>query len=103
MWMPQVDELDTKLRLVRPEAVAVLGDTAYAWTNRGVVTVDETGVRQVISAGKIDTELFSMQGSILSDSTYHGCRVLTSERHHLVLVTVPPSTVVLTTSVLMPY
>lgn len=81
--------LDPTLCLVRPEACAVLDDTAYCWTNRGVCAVDETGVRQIVSAGKIDTELFQAQGAILGDSTYHGCRILTSPRHQLVLLTVP--------------
>lgn len=81
--------LDPKLRLVRPEACAVLDDIAYAWTNRGVVKVDETGVRSIISAGKIDTELFQAQGAILADDAYHGCRILTSQRHQLVLLTLP--------------
>lgn len=81
--------LDPTLRLVRPEACAVLDDTVYAWTNRGVVTADESGVRQVISAGKIDTELFTAQSAVLGDDEYHGCRILTSQRHGLVLLTLP--------------
>ena len=81
--------LDPSLRLVRPEACAVLDDIAYCWTNRGVCSVDETGVRMVISAGKIETELFSAQGSILGEDGYHGCRILTSQRHQLVLLTLP--------------
>lgn len=85
-------QIDPELRLVRPEAVSVLGNIAYAWTERGVVAIDESGVRAVISAGKIDTELFTPQGAILANSQYHGCRVLVSKRHHLVLVTMPNTT-----------
>ncbi len=84
-----IDQIDTELRLVRPEACAVLEDTVYAWTNRGVVQCDESGVRRSLSAGKIDTVLFQAQGVILGDDSYHGCRILVSARHRLVFLTVP--------------
>ncbi len=84
-----VDCCDQELRLVRPEAAEALGGVCFAWTNRGVMAITAFGEPRSISAGKIDAALFSTQGAVLANSQYHGCRVLVSQRHQLVLLTMP--------------
>ncbi len=39
-----VDEVDLEKRLLAPESVAKMNNTAFAWTNRGVVAIREGGV-----------------------------------------------------------
>lgn len=53
-----VDEFDRTLRLVNPRALVEADDAVYAFTNRGVVRVTESGT-EYISRGLIDGQLFT--------------------------------------------
>jgi hypothetical protein len=45
----RVDPIDTTVWLVHPECVTVLENVCYAWTNRGVIAVNEGGIGDVVS------------------------------------------------------
>lgn len=55
----RVDPFDPTLRLLMPDAVCVLDDVVYAWTNRGVVAVTSAGV--VPLSGPIQAQLDNQQ------------------------------------------
>lgn len=87
-----VDLVDPTIRLIRPEAVDVMDDSAFAFTDRGFCEINESGVMEIHSAGKIDLNLFPSQTRLLGDATRHGCQVTCFRRWHLVLLTTPPDT-----------
>ena len=69
-----VDEMSatpgSPLRLLAPQCVCVLGQAAYAWTDRGVVEVTAGGVSRVIS-GPIANVLREYQLLLPRDSSDH--------------------------------
>jgi hypothetical protein len=86
--------VDPNLRLVRPEAVSTMDGVAFAWTTRGVVAVNEGGVRETISAGKVDTILRPFQEQLADDNTTTGAFVTCWQEQRLVIVAVPNSAAV---------
>ena len=84
-----VDLLDATLRLVRSECVDTMEGIAYAFTNRGLVAVSESGVRNTPSDNKVGGQLEGTIRAINDDPTQRGCRVLCWERRNLVLVFLP--------------
>lgn len=54
----RVDPVDSTLSISGPQAVAVLRDTVYAYTNRGLVAIDDNGVDDTLSQGLINDLLF---------------------------------------------
>lgn len=54
-WL--VDQLDPRLTLAARDAVDVMGDVVYAYTNRGLVRIHSGGVVEELSEGVIGDEL----------------------------------------------
>lgn len=50
----RIDPVDSTLSLSGPQALCVLRDTVYAYTNRGLVSVDSSGQVVTLSAGRLD-------------------------------------------------
>jgi hypothetical protein len=74
-------------RLVRGDAVSVLDDRAYAWTDRGVLEMGDRGVLEDITAGRIRDELVALKDEYdASDSSQAGAWVVRWPRMSLVLV-----------------
>lgn len=84
----RVDLLDPTLRPLRAECVDVIGGTAVAWTQHGVVLVDEGGVRN-ISEGLIGEDLEAGAARVLDIPLTTGAWVSAWNREGLVLVGVP--------------
>jgi len=82
-----LDLLDTTLRLIRPECVAVANGIAYAWCDRGFFAITDGDTRS-ISAGRLDVELARVARSMLEDGG-HGAFVRAWRRRNLVLFGVP--------------
>lgn len=85
----RVDVVDPSLRILRGECVDTLDGVAYAWTNRGVVAVSETGGIRSISGGLIDSQLIAKARPVLEDSETRGAFVVCSRARRLVLVGMP--------------
>lgn len=84
----RVDPIDSTIRLVRPETVAVVNGTAYAWVTRGFFAVSEGGA-QSLSANAIDVELRDASRFVLNQPTSHGAFVVPWRGRNLVLLCVP--------------
>ncbi|HVK87951.1 MAG TPA: hypothetical protein VM513_27715 [Kofleriaceae bacterium] len=85
----RVDLLDPVLRPLRAECVDVLGESAVAWTQHGVVLVDEGGVRN-ISEGLIGVELEAVQQWAMTyGATLYSPFVAANNNDGYVLVGVP--------------
>lgn len=84
-----VDLLDASLRLVRAECVDVLDGDAYAFTNRGVVQVNESGVVRDVGDGKVQRDIEDAMHLCIDDPSKRGARVVCWERMGLVLVSLP--------------
>lgn len=65
----RIDPVDSTLSISGPQAVCVLRDTVYAYTNRGFVSIDSTGAVREISSGRIGDLL---PGPPWSAPTYTG-------------------------------
>lgn len=83
-----VEQVDTTLRLVRPETVCVVNGIAYAWCDRGFFVVTEGGA-QSISANAIDVELRTAAAFVMNQPLSHGAFVIGWHRRNLVLLGVP--------------
>lgn len=83
-----VEQIDTTLRLIRAETVAVMNGTAYAWCDRGFFAVDESGAES-LSANLLDTELRTFASLCVGNPLTHGAFVTTWRRRSLVLLGVP--------------
>lgn len=86
-----VERLETDLRLMRPECVAVCGGVAYVWADRGFFAVDGGGARS-LSAGALDVELRSAAQIVDAGATSHGAWVVAWPERQLVLFGVPGTT-----------
>jgi hypothetical protein len=64
-WL--VQDVDRSLRLVAPQAVCVLGGVCYAWTNRGMMAVTESGAQML--SGPINNRLAPLQRLLALDDT----------------------------------
>lgn len=62
------DLVDSTLVLAAPGAISVLRDTAYAYTSRGLVAINDTGIKE-LSAGRIDDLLPGQQFAATSTIT----------------------------------
>lgn len=83
-----VECIETDLRLLRPEAVAVCAGVAYAWCDRGFFAVDGGGARS-LSTGAIDVELRTAAQLVDAGATSHGAWVAAWPERQLVLFGVP--------------
>ena len=86
-----VEALDSTLRLVRPEAVSVLRNKAYAWCVGGFYEITDTGSRS-LTAGRLDVELRGL-AAYAASAGIHATFVVTSLQRNLVLLGVPLSPV----------
>jgi hypothetical protein len=80
--------LDTQLRLLRPECVAVVNDVAFCWAEGGFFAIDGASVRS-ISAGALDVELRAAAQLVMDGDTCHGAWVAGWPERQLVLFGVP--------------
>ncbi|HQW09825.1 MAG TPA: hypothetical protein PLK05_11650 [Steroidobacteraceae bacterium] len=79
-----VDLIDPTVSLVTRNTVAVIDNTAYAWTPRGVIAVDESGFTDV-SSGAVGKRLDAYARFDRAYSPLH-CWVATWQAAHLVVV-----------------
>jgi hypothetical protein len=85
----RVDLLDPVLRPLRAECVDILGESAVAWTQHGVVLVDEGGVRN-ISEGLVSEALEpTEQRAMTYGATLYSPFVAANNNDGYVLVGVP--------------
>lgn len=82
-----VDPLDPTMRLLRPEAVCVSQNKAYAWCDDGIQEVSETDSRS-LTAGRLDVELRT-RSEYLSSNTTHGVFAAAVPRRNIVLFGLP--------------
>lgn len=68
----RVDEVDLSIRLLNPQAVAVLDNVCYAWTDRGVLAITEAGVNNNASQAIAHT-FREIQRSYPADATPAQC------------------------------
>jgi hypothetical protein len=76
-------------RLVRGDAVSVLDDRAYAWTDRGVLEMADRGVVEDLTAGRIRDEVADLKDAISGEdggTVEASAWVVTWPRRSLVLV-----------------
>lgn len=83
-----VEQLETRLKLIRPETVTSMNGVAYAWTDRGFFSIDE-GAAQSLSANTIDVELRQAAAAFDGQPLTHGTFVVCWRRRNLVLLGVP--------------
>lgn len=83
-----VEQVDTTLRLVNPQSVAVMNGIAYAWCDRGFFAVDESSATS-LSADLIDVELRAVVAFVLNQPRSHGVFVATWRQRNIVLLGVP--------------
>lgn len=84
-----VDLLDPTLQLLRPEAVSVSQNAAYAWCRGGFFEITENGARS-LSAGRLDVELRAAAAYLANlDPITHGAFVVVVQQRNLVLLGVP--------------
>jgi len=83
-----VEQVDTTLRLVNPQSVAVMNGIAYAWCDRGFFQVDESSATS-LSANAIDVELRTAAAFVLNQARSHGVFVATHRQRNFVILGVP--------------
>jgi len=83
-----IEPLDLAIRLLRPEAVTNIGDGAYAWCDRGMFLVTDSGA-QSLSSNAIDVELRTAANYILTNATTHGTFMVPWKARNLVLFGIP--------------
>lgn len=83
-----IECIETDLRVMRPECVAVCAGVAYVWAERGLFEVDSSGARS-LSAGALDVELRAAAQLIDASASCHGAWVVAWPERQLVLFGVP--------------
>lgn len=86
----RVDLVDPGTRLLRGTTVAVEGPFAYAWTDRGVMRLDESGLGENLSEGLIGREIEGRARQVMQDPGTTGAYVRSWRAENAVLVGVPP-------------
>lgn len=88
-----VTPIDAQTRLLCSSAVDVVGNRAYAWTDRGVVVVSENGVsalsEPLVGMGNADDELKVMRESFVRGNAIEGCFLVAWPTRGLVCLAVP--------------
>lgn len=87
----RVDLIDSAYSLIRAECVDLIENVAVAWCDRGVVEIDEGGVRS-ISDGKIGAEIAPLAQRVFNAVSTTGAWVKTWPLGGLVMVGVPLTT-----------
>lgn len=83
-----VDLIDPTIKLLRPEAVTVSKNIAYAWCKSGFLAISEDGYTS-LSMNKIDRDLKNYAQAILNDPTVRGTFVAAVPLRNIVLLGVP--------------
>jgi hypothetical protein len=86
-----IDLIDPTIKLIRPEAVTVSKNIAYAWCKSGFLAITEDGY-QSLSMNKIDRDLKSYAQPLINDTTTQGTFVAAVPLRNLVLLGVPNQT-----------